>query len=199
MLFRSDSYSKITGMTMIVPVKIERVTLDTSSNRFVVILKDEESKRWLPIVVGPAEAQAIALKMENVNPPRPMTHDLIRDLLVKFKAEVKQMVVTELKDNTYYAILEIIAGHKVIQLDSRPSDALAISLRTGSPIYVHEKVMKQAAIGEDLETFEPDEEDAIKNLQQQMQEAVKEERYEDAAKFRDMIHDLKEKIDDKDE
>ena len=181
---------------MVVAVEVERVTLDTSSNRFVVILKDSTYKRWLPIVVGPAEAQAIALQLEKIAPPRPMTHDLIKQLLESMEVGIARVVVTDLKENTYYAIIDIRRNGTQHQVDARPSDAIALALRMQAPIFVEEDVMKKASISDDLEDLdlEENQEEELLNLNQELQKAVKEERYEDAARFRDQINDLKERI-----
>jgi bifunctional DNase/RNase len=180
---------------MFVSVRVERVTLDTSSNRFVVILKDDIHQRWLPIVVGPAEAQAIALQLERVSPPRPMTHDLMKNLLESVKINVIRVVVNDLKENTYYATIDIKLNGTQTQVDARPSDAIALALRIQAPIFVDEDVMRKASISDEIETVEPaHEEDEIKHLNIEMQEAVREERYEDAARLRDTIHELQEKL-----
>lgn len=184
---------------MMVAVLVERVTLDTSSNRFVVILKDETYKRWLPIVVGPAEAQAIALQLEKISPPRPMTHDLMKSLLESTQVNVSRVVVTELKENTYYATIDVRRNGSQFQVDARPSDAIALALRTEAPIFVEEDVMQKAAIGDELEALEvaEDEEDEIQNLNRELKKAVEEERYEDAARYRDQINELQNKLDEK--
>ena len=180
---------------MIVAVRVERVTLDTSSNRFVVILKDDTYRRWLPIVVGPAEAQAIALQLEKVTPPRPMTHDLLKSMVDSLKANVARVVVSDLKENTYYAIIDLKRNGAQLRVDARPSDAIALALRTSAPIFVEEEVMRRAAIGEEMESADLlKEEDDIKSLNIQLQKAVDDERYEDAARFRDMINELQEKL-----
>lgn len=183
---------------MMVHVRVERVTLDTSSNRFVVILRDDAYKRWLPIVVGPAEAQAIAMQLENVDPPRPMTHDLMKHILDKLDVTISRIVVNALRENTYYATIDIKEDGNEAELDARPSDAIALALRTRSPIFVDEIVMKRAGIGDQIESVEPEEdEEEMKTLNIELQTAVKEERYEDAARIRDKIAELKEKIDHK--
>lgn len=183
---------------MMVAVRVERVTLDTSSNRFVVILKDDVYSRWLPIVVGPAEAQAIALQLEKVSPPRPMTHDLMKNVLDSMKAQILRVIVNDLQDNTYFATIDLKRNGTQNKVDARPSDAIALALRFQAPIFVEEDVMKKASIGEDLEGLELEsEEDEIKSLNVQLQTAVEEERYEDAARIRDEINDLKERIDSK--
>ena len=133
---------------MLVRVKIERVTLDTATSRFVVILKDEKLNRWLPIVVGSTEAQAIALQLENISPPRPLTHDLIKNLLDTIKVQVSRVVVNDLRENTYFALIGLQTNGETKKIDARPSDGIALALRMKAPIYVDEEVMKKAAITE---------------------------------------------------
>ncbi|MBN2105357.1 bifunctional nuclease family protein [bacterium] len=175
---------------MIVSVKVERVTLDTSNNRFVVILRDEINDRWLPIVVGPAEAQAIAFELERVVPPRPMTHDLIRNLLSSLNVKIAKVVVSDLRENTYYATIGLKQNGSENEIDARPSDAIALALRTKAPIFVEEQVMEQAAISEEMTQTEPvNQMDEINQLNVELQKAIEEERYEDAAKLRDLINE----------
>ena len=180
---------------MIVAVRVERVTLDTSSNRFVVILKDDTYRRWLPIVVGPSEAQAIALQLEKVTPPRPMTHDLLKSLLDTMQVNVTRVVVNDLRENTYFATIDMKRNGTQSQIDARPSDAIALALRSSAPIFVEEDVMQKASIGEDLELDEPtiDNEDDLNLLNTQLQKAVDDERYEDAARIRDQINEMEQK------
>jgi bifunctional DNase/RNase len=179
---------------MIIAVRVERVTLDTSNNRFVVILKDDIYHRWLPIVVGPAEAQAIALQLESVHPPRPMTHDLMKSMLESMKAHVARVIVSELKENTYYAVIDVKQNGNQSKIDARPSDAIALALRTSAPIFVEEDVMQKAAISEELLKQESaNEAEEIQKLTKELQKAVEEERYEDAARIRDMINEQVQK------
>ena len=186
---------------MQVPVRVDRVTLDTSSNRFVVILRDDVFNRWLPIVVGTSEAQAIALQLEGIVPPRPLTHDLLRDLLKTIDVEIDKIVVNDLRQNTYYAIIYLHLGRKKYEIDARPSDAIALALRMGAPIFVEEMVMINAAIIEDAKPGEALEEedtdaplrdiDQLEELNIKLQKAIREERFEDAARIRDEIAELK--------
>jgi bifunctional DNase/RNase len=118
---------------MLVRVKVERVTLDTATSRFVVILKDENQNRWLPIVVGSTEAQAIALQLENISPPRPLTHDLIKNLLESLDVNISRIVVSDLRENTYYALIGLQSDHLFQDVDARPSDAIALALRMNAP------------------------------------------------------------------
>jgi len=125
-------------------MSIKGLMIDPITNMPIVILRDAENQRVLPIWVGPVEANAIALQIENVAPPRPMTHDLMKNLLTELGARLKRVVVSELKDSTFYAYLELDRGGETILIDARPSDAIAISLRTSTPIFVNTNVLEQA-------------------------------------------------------
>jgi bifunctional DNase/RNase len=179
---------------MLVSVRVDRVTLDTATSRFVVVLRDDAHCRWLPIVVGSTEAQAIALQLEKVEPPRPLTHDLMKNLLESLDAKVSRVVVTELRENTYYAKIGLQLDGKKREIDARPSDAIALALRMNAPIFVVEEVMKKAAVVDRQEAREREVplEERIEELSAQLEGAVQEERYEDAARLRDEIRRLKE-------
>ncbi|MBI1986898.1 MAG: bifunctional nuclease family protein [Nitrospinae bacterium] len=127
-----------------IEMKVKGLTLDPLTNMPIVILKDLEEQRALPIWVGIFEANAIALEMEKVPTPRPMTHDLIKNILDGIKAKVNRIVVNDLKDNTFYAIISLNINHSEVIIDSRPSDAIAIALRVNAPIYVAKKVLDEA-------------------------------------------------------
>ena len=129
---------------MLIEMHIKGLMLDPVTNVPIVVLKDSENQRALPIWVGPVEANAIALQVENVAPPRPMTHDLFRRLLTAMGASVSRVVIAELRGSTYYAYLEIERGAERLFLDARPSDALAIALRTRAPVFVTPDVLDQA-------------------------------------------------------
>jgi len=129
---------------MLIEMSIKGLMIDPITNMPIVILRDAENQRVLPIWVGPVEANAIALQIENVAPPRPMTHDLMKNLLTELGARLKRVVVSELKDSTFYAYLELDRGGETILIDARPSDAIAISLRTSTPIFVNTNVLEQA-------------------------------------------------------
>lgn len=131
---------------MEIEVKIRALMMDPNSGTPIVILKDVDSDTLLPIWVGPYEANAIALEIEKVAPQRPMTHDLLRNLIVEMGAQVQRVVVTELRDNTYYAVIELRAGDgSSMMLDSRPSDAIALALRADCPIFVDVSVIQKSA------------------------------------------------------
>lgn len=127
---------------MEIEVKIRGLMMDPSSGTPIIILKDVKSDTMLPIWVGAYEANAIALEIEKIAPQRPMTHDLLRNLVVEMGAKVERVVVTELRDNTFFAVIEMRnnSGEPVL-LDSRPSDAIALALRADCPIFVNEDVI----------------------------------------------------------
>jgi bifunctional DNase/RNase len=127
---------------MEVEMKIRGLMMDPVTNNPIVVLKDVNGTAILPIWVGIYEANAIALEIEKVATPRPMTHDLIRNLLFGLETGVKKVVVSELKEDTFYAVIWLERNGQTISVDSRPSDALAIALRLDCPIYVEEAVLK---------------------------------------------------------
>ena len=127
---------------MEVEMKIRGLLMDPVTNTPIVILKDSGSDTVLPIWVGVYEANAIALEIEKVSTPRPMTHDLIKNVLTGLDAHVRKVVVTELKEDTFYAVIWMERDGDVISVDSRPSDALALALRVDCPIFVEEEVLK---------------------------------------------------------
>ena len=127
---------------MEVEMTIRGLLLDPVTQMPIVILKDVGSDAVLPIWVGAFEAQAIALEMEKVTTPRPMTHDLIKNVLTGLETQVHKVVVTELREDTFYAVIWLERGGEVISIDSRPSDALALALRVDCPIFVDDLVLK---------------------------------------------------------
>ena len=129
---------------MEIEMTIKGLMIDPITNMPIVILKDKEGDRVLPIWVGIFEANAIALQIENIATPRPMTHDLLRNVLSDLDASVEKIVVSELRDNTFYAMIYINRNEGVLAVDSRPSDAIALALRTKSPIFVEESVVESA-------------------------------------------------------
>jgi bifunctional DNase/RNase len=129
---------------MWVEMKVRGLALDPVSNMPIIILRDEEEKRSLPIWVGIFEANAIALELEKIPTPRPMTHDLIKNILESVEAKVEKIVVNDLRDNTFFALIHLRLGEEEITVDSRPSDAIALALRVGAPIFVEEDVVRRA-------------------------------------------------------
>src|SRR6266481_5403254 len=125
-------------------MKIRGLMMDPVSNSPIVLLKDLNSETILPIWVGVFEANAIALEIEKVATPRPFTHDLIRNVLLGLEAEVKRVVVSELRDDTFYAVIWLEREGRSISIDARPSDALALALRMDCPIYVDDEVLRNS-------------------------------------------------------
>jgi uncharacterized protein len=133
-------------MTMEVEMKIRGLMMDPMTNMPIVVLKDTDGETVLPIWVGIYEANAIALEIEKVTTPRPMTHDLIKNLLTGLDARVHKVVVTELRDDTFFAVIWMEREGRIISVDSRPSDALALALRLDCPIYVDDEVLKSSKL-----------------------------------------------------
>jgi uncharacterized protein len=132
------------GDGMEVEMKIRGLMMDPVTNMPIVVLKDINGNTILPIWVGIYEANAIALEIEKVSTPRPMTHDLIKTLLLGLGTGIRKVVVSELKDDTFYAVIWLDKEGELISVDSRPSDALALALRLDCPIYVEESVLKSS-------------------------------------------------------
>ncbi len=129
-----------------IEMRVGGLTLDPVTKTPIVILKDAENKLTLPIWVGLMEATAMATELEGIKMARPMTHDLLRNAIVELGGEVESIEVTDLRDNTYYAVIYLSAGEKRIAIDSRPSDAISLALRTRSPIYVAKKVIETSSV-----------------------------------------------------
>jgi bifunctional DNase/RNase len=127
-----------------VEMKVQGLVFDSETNQSIVILKDEATGRTLPIWVGMFEANAITMGIEHTWTPRPMTHDLIKNIIEGMTASVRKIVVTELRANTFYAVILLEAEGRLVEIDSRPSDAIALALRTQAPIFVDEKVLDSA-------------------------------------------------------
>jgi bifunctional DNase/RNase len=140
-------------MSELVPMSIKGLMLDPVSNSPIVVLKDEDEKFFLPIWVGIFEANAIALQLENVTTPRPMTHDLLKTMIGELNGRVTRVVINDLRDSTFFAQIRVIAGSRTLELDARPSDAIALALRVEAPIFVAQTVLDQA------QTITPDAEE----------------------------------------
>ena len=131
---------------MEIEMRIRGLVMDPVTNMPIVILKDVNGASVLPIWVGIYEANAIALEIEKVTTPRPMTHDLLKNLLLGLETRVQKVVVNELKEDTFYALIWLEREGQVMSVDSRPSDALALALRMDCPIYVEEEVLKNSKV-----------------------------------------------------
>jgi bifunctional DNase/RNase len=129
---------------MLVEMSIKGLMVDPVTNMPIVLLRDADNQRVLPIWVGPVEANAIALQVENIAPPRPMAHDLLRNLLVELGARLTRVVISDLRESTFFAYLELQRNGETIFVDARPSDALALSIRTRTPVFVDTKVLERS-------------------------------------------------------
>jgi hypothetical protein len=128
---------------MLVRMKVEGLLFDPRSNMYILLLQEMEGTDTLPIWIGKPEADSIALALGKVATPRPLTHDLIRNLLDSLRVKVTRIVVTQIMDNTYYALIYITDGKREVPVDSRPSDAIAVALRTNAPIFVEDDVLER--------------------------------------------------------
>lgn len=177
-------------MEEMVPVKIQGVVVDPVSHGFAVILKDDINSKWLPIYIGPFEAQSIALELENQRAQRPGTHDLIKTIFDELNAKVLKVAIVNLKENTFFAIITVEINNTMKEIDSRPSDAIAVALRTKSPIFISKNILTQA--GMDVMPHEDPKGRKLKELQTRLREFIDQENYEAAAKIRDEINKTKQ-------
>ncbi len=178
-------------------------TSPSSGGAYALILTEKNGSRRLPIIIGTFEAQAIALELESIKPPRPMTHDLLKNLLISFNTKVDQVIINELKEGTFFAKIFYSRNSESIELDSRPSDAIAVAIRFGASIFVESSVLENAGIeSEDPKEstspaskgrkIDPGKElSGIEKLENELQTAIDTENYEKAAKIRDQINKLK--------
>ena len=139
-----------------IEMRVGGLTLDPMTKTPIEILKDEDNKLNLPIWIGLMEATAMATELEGIRMARPMTHDLLRRLIDELGGQVESIEVTELKDNTYYASICLQAGEKKLTIDSRPSDAISLALRTKSPIFVAKQVLEASSVLQQLEDGQKD-------------------------------------------
>jgi len=146
-------------------VEIKGLMLDPASNVPIVILRDTESQLFLPIWIGVFEANAIALRIEGVEPPRPLTHDLLRQVLDHLGATVEKIVISDLRESTFFAVIHLRQGELAVPVDARPSDAIALALRANAPIFVLRSVLDKAQAA-DLATEVKDEEKLKKWLEE---------------------------------
>ncbi|MCH8289420.1 MAG: bifunctional nuclease family protein [Candidatus Marinimicrobia bacterium] len=178
-------------------VEIAKISFYPPSKGYAVLLKELNGVRQLPVIVGAFEAQAIALAIEGIEMPRPMTHDLLSNLLDTMEVEVKEIVIDKLVEGTFYAKIYIDSyqfGEK--EIDSRPSDAIALALRVDAPVFVEKKVMKEAGVRvsdqKEFDEFKIDSPLVHKefSLEEELQQAIEVENYELAAELRDKINAL---------
>ena len=177
-----------------VEMKVGGLTLDPVTKTPIVILKDSDNKLNLPIWIGLMEATSMATELEGIKMARPMTHDLLRDLVEKAGGVVESIEVTSLQDNTYYATIRVKLGDRDVNIDSRPSDAIAIALRTNAPIFVENSIMDDTSnieIVDEMQTHVEGDEEEKGNLENKLKKAVELEKYEEAAIIRDQLKEFK--------
>ena len=173
----------------------------STGGAYAILLKETNGSRRLPIIIGAFEAQAIALEIEGIKPPRPLTHDLLKNFLDNVGASVSEVLIDELRENTFYAKIILEMSTLTNEIDARPSDAIALAVRAQSPIYVAESVMDAAAFipteesekskdSKEREQVPNTKEAKIAALQSKLREAIESEEYERAAKLRDDIQRL---------
>ena len=181
-------------------------TSPSSGGAYALVLGEEDGNRRLPIIIGAFEAQAIALELEKIQPPRPMTHDLLRDTLESVEASVNEVVIDELREGTFFAKIRYTHSGENDQLDARPSDAVALAVRVDAPIFVAPDVLDEAGIvaddeeegvsglgAEESSAQEELSSDAtpLERMEKELDQAIEEEDYERAAELRDQIEQLK--------
>lgn len=178
-------------------------TSPSSGGAYALVLGEVGGTRRLPIIIGAFEAQAIALELEKIQPPRPMTHDLLRDLFDAVDADVTDILIDDLREGTFFAKIRYVANGKEHRLDARPSDAIALAVRADAPIYVMATVLDEAGIpaeDEDVpsamarataETEESGPQSRLDRMEDQLQKAIESEDYERAAQLRDEIDRMK--------
>lgn len=128
----------------VIRMHVGGIMLDPITNVPIILLKDDEDKLTIPIWIGLVEASAIAIQLEKITVSRPLTHDLLKNVITTLGATVDRIEVTDLRDNTFFAIIYVTVGDKTLEIDSRPSDAIALALRTESPIFVHQRVVDKS-------------------------------------------------------
>jgi len=210
-------------------VKVEIEDIIMTNTGFAMVFVDREGGRVLPIFIGPFEANGILMKLQGVSFPRPLTYDLIKNIIEMMQGYVEKVVINDLRDGTFYATLYIVTNDQILEIDSRPSDAVAICVRFDAPIYVSEKVMAMSSTPleeytnkknlikqeqefeeeppqsiEDIDFYQTKDEKPkqqskkkevlIEELKKQLDKAVSEERFEDAARIRDEIKKLTEDL-----
>jgi hypothetical protein len=149
------------GREQFILMTVGGLTLDPVTKTPIVILKDSENKLNLPIWIGLLEATAMATELEGIKMARPMTHDLLRNVLGELGATVEAIEITDLRDNTYYALVHLVVDGRRVAIDSRPSDAISLALRTKSPIYVAKKVLESSSV---LQQMDDDKEQNLSNV-----------------------------------
>lgn len=174
-----------------IEVKVARLGLDSVSNSYVVILQEKEGERLLPIWIGQPEAESIVMEMQKIQPPRPLTHDLCKRLIVGMGAVLQRVEITKVQDNTYYAELHLQRGDETFRIDARPSDSIAVALRLQAPIFAQDALLTAVAVedadeqGESFgfSTGDPDLGESLRLSAEQLKAYLEKMRPEDFGKF----------------
>lgn len=153
-----------------VELSLVGVRVELPSNQPIVLLKETNGDRYLPIWIGAVEATAIAFALQGIQTPRPMTHDLLKDILSKTSVEVERVLIDDLVDQTFYASIKMVSGGNQVEVSSRPSDAIALAVRLGSPIFGAEEVLEQAGI-----ELKDDEEDEVEKFREFLDQVTPED------------------------
>ena len=167
-------------------VVIDSIRVSLMNYQRVVILRVKDSDKYLPIRIGPSEAHAIALKLQDVDVPRPLTHDLLRSVITSVGATVKEIIVSDLSNDTFFAKIVIIHNEETVEVDCRPSDALALAVRTKAPIYVKDDVVERAGVLMDSESGKP----IISESDVDQGTPIREEELKSLSAFQDFISTL---------
>jgi uncharacterized protein len=178
------------GGLIMIEMVIDSIRVSLMNYQRVVILKEKISDRYLPIWIGATEADAIAVKLQGNNVPRPMTHDLLSSVITTLGAHVDSIAVTDLKNDTFYARIAITLNGNQMEIDSRPSDALALAVRVDAPVYVDESVLDKAGILLDKDTGKPVFDEANMNRIDNKGKKVSDEELKKLSAFRDFIDTL---------
>jgi bifunctional DNase/RNase len=176
-----------------VEVTVEKLGLDSSTNSYVVILREKGGNRLLPIWIGQPEAESIAMEINGVKPPRPLTHDLCKRLITSLGGALRRVQITKVKENTYFAELHIQRGDELVQVDARPSDSIAVALRLAAPIFAQDALLTAIAVDESedeesetlefKQTAEPPSADEPRMTGEELKEHLRRMRPEDFGKF----------------
>lgn len=166
-----------------IEVVVSRLGLDSSTQSYVVILQEKEGSRVVPIWIGESEAQSIVMHVHNIKRPRPLTHDLVKSLIVGLGGTVRRVQITRVENNTYYAELHVAHEGQMVQVDARPSDSIAIALRVEAPIFVSDDLLSEVQVEEATEPFGDDLKNAAELTAEQLKEYLARLRPEDFGKF----------------
>ncbi len=169
---------------------IDSIRVSLMNYQRVVILKEKEADRYLPIWIGPAEADSIAVKLQDISVPRPLTHDLLRSIIQTLGASIQHIVVSDLQNDTFYAKVVIQVDGKSVEIDCRPSDTIALAVRAKVPIFAEETVLEKAGILLDKETGKPIIPEESEAGGQQRDPQLKEEELRRLSAFKDFINSL---------